>query len=108
MIGFYVLMFLQEVPTLPPTAPNPFLTQLLATLTPVFVPIVILLLKKGIAKLPSWSLPVIAIGLGVLADFLTQLVTGSSLGPMWGGVLGAAGVGLRELVDQTKKAAKPA
>jgi len=81
--------------------------QIITALTPVLVPLLIVLAKLAIAKLPKWSLPILAMVLGVLLDVLNGLVTGTTLGPMWGAILGFAGVGVREIVDQLKKAVSP-
>ena len=80
-----------------------------STLFPALIPVVTPLLIAGVKKLiPFISkplLPIIAILLGALIDILSSLATGTSMNPIYGAVLGAAGIGLREVVDQVKKAA---
>ena len=42
--------------------------------------------------------------MGAALDLLNQYVLGEpSVGALWGGVLGAAGVGVREILDQARK-----
>ena len=74
-------------------------------LIPVAVPILIFLLKRGIAVLKekaAWTLPILAPILGGLADAGIAWVAGGTPNPVLGAILGSAGVGVRELVDQLK------
>lgn len=80
------------------SAPAPLDLRLLI---PVAVPMVISLAKLLIPRLPRASLPVIAIVLGAAAEFAVSGIIGTNTA--WGAALGAAGVGLREVVDQIKK-----
>ena len=66
------------------------------------VPIIVALLKRFIPPSQAWLYPLLATGLGALLDTVSQYATGTSLGPRWGAVLGLAGVGLREVVDQLR------
>lgn len=78
-----------------------------AYLTPVIVaavPLAVMLLKKVISPAP-WVLPILAGALGVAADALAAYALNVPVSPQVGAVLGLAGVGLREIVDQLKKAA---
>ena len=105
ILSIYLWLF-QTAPDILPD-PNAFdLSKLITSITMVLVPVLVWAAKKGMAFLPSWSLPLIAIVLGGLIDVLNGLATGSSAGPLWGAILGAAGVGLREVIDQLKKVAK--
>jgi len=80
----------------------------LAALIPLVVPVVIALLKAFQPKIPSMALPIIAPLLGAVADIVLHYAGISTLGPLWGMVLGSAGVGLRELQDQLKQTILPA
>lgn len=73
-------------------------------LIPVAVPILIFGIKKAFGMLPGWLLPIIAPILGGVADALLAWASGGAANPLLGAVLGSAGVGLREVVDQGKKA----
>lgn len=81
------------------------LTGLMTPLIIAAVPIVVLGLKKWV--LPAnrpWMFPLIATVLGSVADVLGAVAT-AGVGPKWYGVVtGLATVGLREIVDQLKKA----
>jgi hypothetical protein len=73
------------------------------SLIPVLVPVAIALLKALFAKLPSRWLPVLAPIIGGVIEgamAVSGLVDNTS---GIGVVLGAAGVGLRELLDQLRK-----
>ena len=80
------------------------ISQLITYLTPMLVPLVLAGAKKAIASLPSWLIPILAPILGAVLDVLNAQLTGFSGGGMLGAILGAAGVGLREIIDQIKKA----
>lgn len=71
-------------------------------LIPVVVPVVIAIAKMLIPKLPKWTLPILAPLLGAAADYLATNSFGN--GTIMGVIAGFAGVGLRELVDQLRKA----
>ena len=79
------------------------LGQTITVLTPLVVPLLVVIVKKLQAFLPGWLLPIVATVIGIGLDALNGLVTGQSLGPVWGGALGAAGVAVREVVDQLKR-----
>ncbi len=72
-------------------------------LIPVAVPLLIAALKWAVQYLPPWLPPILAPVLGGLIDAATVYLAGGTYNPIVGMVLGAAGVGLRELVDQMKK-----
>ena len=86
-----------------PASPSPF-----TALIPLAVPVVIALLKNVMPKIPGVWLPILAPLLGAGADIVMHFAGVSTLGPLWGAVLGSAGVGLRELQDQLKQAVLPA
>ena len=76
----------------------------LSALIPVAVPIAIAGLKLLVPKLPGWTLPTIAAPLfGLCADLALHYAGVTTLGPVWGALLGSAGVGLREIQDQVKQ-----
>ncbi len=80
-------------------------TILLQTIIPVVVPVAIAALKQWLPRLPKAWLPVLAPVLGAGLDILTTHQVGA--GTALGAALGAAGVGLREIVDQLRKALAP-
>ena len=65
-------------------------------------PIAVALIKR--AEPPTWTLPLICAGLAVAADTLSAVVTNVSVGPTTAAALGLAGVGVREIVDQLRRA----
>lgn len=73
------------------------------SLIPVLAPLLVALIKTVIPRVPKPLLPLLATGLGVGLDYLGQAAGLSASNPILGAVLGAAGVGLREALDQTKK-----
>jgi len=88
-----------------PAAPDTPTTALLTALIPFLVPIAIAALKAVLPLLPSWTLPVLAPLLGAGADMLIYYGSGgaSVFSPIFGAVLGSAGVGVREIADQIKQ-----
>lgn len=77
-------------------------SNLLLVLIPLLVPIIVAGIKVGIKFLPTWSLPVIAAALGELLNFLSGLAGGPTTSVLGGVLLGNAGVGIREVIDQIK------
>jgi len=81
-------------------------STLLSMIIPLAVPLAIFGLKSIWDRIPKPLLPVLGPILGVAADLLLQYGGASTFGPQWGAVLGAAGVGLREIYDQVSGNAK--
>jgi hypothetical protein len=76
-----------------------------SSLIPLLVPLVIAAAKALVPQVPRWTLPILAPVLGAVAEiagYYAGLTTGN---PLLGAILGAAGVGLREIVDQLKRLA---
>jgi uncharacterized RDD family membrane protein YckC len=63
------------------------------------VPVILAIMKQLIPKIPKMWIPIAAAVIGALAE----LAMGYSGIPGWGAILGMAGVGLREIVDQIRK-----
>lgn len=78
------------------------LTTLASPLIIALVPIVLAYGKRLVGR-QTWLIPPAAAGLGALADLGLAYATNQPVSPGTGVVLGLAGVGLRELVDQLKK-----
>lgn len=74
-------------------------------LIPILVPLLLTLARTGITKIPRRLLPFLAPVLGGLLDALGAYLTGQVANPLVGAVWGSAGVGLREMVNQARKAA---
>ena len=67
------------------------------------VPFIVAGLRRVIARLPKWLLPILA---GAIGPALIQLTSAFSTLEMTGteqALVGVAGVGLREIVDQVGK-----
>ena len=79
---------------------NTDITTLQAIL-PILVPALIMIIKTMIPKLPKVWLPSLAPVLGAGIEFCATGVFGANT--VVGAVLGSAGVGLREILDQVKK-----
>lgn len=80
------------------------LTPLWNALIAVLVPLAVWGIKKLAPNIPTVLLPIGATGLGVLGNYLLTLsgaLPHTSL--MLGALAGAAGVGIREITDQTKQ-----
>jgi hypothetical protein len=76
----------------------------LVALIPVLVPVIIAVIKLALtfwgSKIPKVLPPLLAPVLGALLDLIINQHLGT--GTVWGAVLGSAGVGLREIVDQLR------
>lgn len=72
----------------------------------ILVPLVISQAKRLVGA-QTWLLPIIAPILGAAADVLAHYATGVGVGTIQAMILGMAGVGLREVVDQLKKKVTP-
>lgn len=70
---------------------------------PLLVPILVAIAKYFMPKLPGWTLPILASLLGAVIDFISSKLGGPGVGPLLGLILGAAGVGAREILDQLKQ-----
>lgn len=108
MLGLLSLTVLAQtnsvpVPNVPGVTGN---SSLLLGLIPLFVPILVELAKRGISVLPSWSLPIIAAALGQLINYVSGILGGPSTTALNGVILGAAGTGLREILDQLNQKRK--
>ena len=71
-------------------------------LIPILVPLVLAKTKQWVGA-NTWLIPIIASALGSAADALLALAAGSAANPSRAALLGLAGVGLREMVDQLRK-----
>lgn len=73
----------------------------------VVVPLIIAVFKAKIPWLTEkapWALPLLAPVIGAAGDFLLGLLAGVPSTGLGGALAGLAGVGVREVVDQAKKA----
>jgi hypothetical protein len=86
--------------------------QSLLVLIPVLTPVVIAGLKAMFDRLSHrapYLIPLVAPIIGVVLDYATGVITGTMgsvavrVGVQWAAVLGAAGVFVREVVDQARK-----
>jgi hypothetical protein len=77
------------------------------SLIPILVPLLLALGKWFVPKIPKAWLPILAPVLGAGLDVLLHFAGLSAGNPMMGAILGSAGVGLREIVDQLRKAQIP-
>jgi ApbE superfamily uncharacterized protein (UPF0280 family) len=78
--------------------------------TPVLIgviPVLVHYVKRTIPESMTWMVPVFAMILGPVADAISMKATGVGVGPMAAVGLGLASIGLREIVNQLTKAAKP-
>ncbi len=70
----------------------------------VLVPLVVALFKEALPQIPKPLLPLLAAVLGVIGDLATSYLSGAPSNTIVGALVGFGGVGLRELIDQMKKA----
>lgn len=77
--------------------------EIVRALTPVIVPLLVKTLKETVVTLPKWALPWIALLAGVLLEVLRAYASDTGADVVVGAGLGLTGVGLREIVDQSKQ-----
>lgn len=75
----------------------------LALVIPALTPLIILSIKTLWKQVPSVMLPYLAPIIGALLVMLGNATDTINISPILGMFLGAAGVGLREMLDQTKQ-----
>jgi hypothetical protein len=80
------------------------MNNLVESLIPVLVPVILALLKHFLPRLPKLWLPILAPVLGAAIEALASGEFGA--GTSLGAALGAAGVGLREILDQLRKSSR--
>lgn len=88
----------------PPTG-NVAADNLLTWITPILVPLLIAGVKQVLPKIPRSVLPVLGPILGAAIDIINHYATGAATNTWAALALGAAGVGVREIYDQVKRAA---
>lgn len=108
---FTVIPFsmLAQAPVVLPVAlqgvPTTYLTYGVMALVTAMVPMLVAVIKVWFPKLEksySHVFPVVAMLLGMVLVWVNNQVTAWHITGVWGIFLGAAGVGLREVYDQTK------
>ena len=89
----------------------PVIEQIGMPLIALLVPLAVAFIKTAVwPSIPTWALPILAAGLGPAFDAGIAWAAGTEATGWVAVLLGLAGVGLRELKDQTHKAiagAKP-
>ena len=103
MLAFASVAFAQDGPPDPKAA----LAHSIELLTPVLVPFIVWITRSAIPKIPSMMLPILASVLGVVVTQIGALATGGHYGVIGGALLGLAGVGVREVLNQVIKAGQP-
>lgn len=80
------------------------MAPIVTALIPILVPMVVSQIKKF--NMPKWLIPVLSMLLGAATEVTAQLAGGVSVttaAPIDGGMLGLAGVGIREIYNQITK-----
>lgn len=77
--------------------------EILTGLIPLYAPMLVAGLKKLIGHIPGVFLPGVAVVIGVLGQALLAWIDGRAADPIWGAMLGAGGIAIRDLMDQIKK-----
>lgn len=80
------------------------IAQIGLPLIAVLVPMIVALFKKALPQIPKPLLPLLAAVLGVIGDLAASYLSGAPSNSVLGALLGFGGVGLRELIDQMRKA----
>ena len=72
-------------------------------LIPVIGVVLVFFVKKLWKKVPRVALPVIAMALGMVTDWLIAFLAGGTFTPIVGAILGGCTVWLREIIDTAQK-----
>ena len=80
------------------------ITSVGTPLLAVVVPLIIAAFKRALPSIPGWAIPLLAPALGAAGDVLLSLLMHVPVTGWKGALAGLAGVGVREVVDQAKKA----
>jgi hypothetical protein len=76
-----------------------FGVTLIQVAIPVVTSVAIWFGREFVAKTPRVLIPIVAVVLGTLLDFLNAYVTGGVFNPVIGALLGASATWLREIVS---------
>ena len=109
LLVFALVIVATAVGAQTPTPAGP-VTDWKVLLTPLIiaaVPVIVIVVKRFIPAKWSVAYPLAAAALGPALDWLVGYLADQSVGARWGVVLGLAGVGLREIVDQLRKFPMP-
>jgi len=71
----------------------------ITALVPVVTTVVVWAAKKALDSIPRALLPVSAVAVATVLDYLTTFISGHTFDPLTGAALGAAAVLLREFVN---------
>lgn len=77
--------------------------QVMLLAIPLIAPLLTTLFKSVLPKVPGMFLPIVCTLIGVGLDALNTWLTGMVTPPWFGLALGAAGVAVRESLDQAQK-----
>jgi hypothetical protein len=94
-----------QLSTLNSAAPAPAPLTWVQAVIAIITPVIIAGVKLLVPRIPRLWLPILAPLVGLLVDVAAHFAAGTALNPTLALALGAAGVGLREAVDQLKQAA---
>ena len=90
--------------TTPPPAPTPppidvLVIGLVNAAVPLLIPFLVYGVRRMVPKIPAIALPMIALGLGVLGNYLASIISGGGSSVYIGALLGAAAVFVREVIS---------
>lgn len=84
---------------MPPFDWSAFGVSVVQALVPVVTALSIWLGRALVAKVPRAFIPIVAVSLGTVFDFLVAYLSGGAFNPVVGALLGASATWLRELID---------
>lgn len=84
---------------MPPFDWTAFGVSVVQALVPVVTAVAIWAGRAVVVKVPRAFIPIIAVSLGTVFDFLLAYVSGGAFNPLVGALLGASATWLRELIS---------
>jgi len=79
--------------------------QAIVALVPVVTVILVYLVRKGVPKIPSWALPLLAMALGVAETYLLGVAGGPNVPIIVAAIAGGAATWLHEIVKELTRPA---
>ena len=92
-------------------APKDFkslLAQAVGGLIPLYVPLLLIGLKKALEGVPPILLPGLALLAGIFGEGLASFLGNRPFDPIWGGAMGALGIAVRDFTVELQDFAKGA
>lgn len=86
---------------------NELLLQLITALTPVIGYALTVYVRLLVPKLPGWSIPILAMGLGVVVNVITAQAGGPNISPILAAVYGSLAIFVNRIIEALRATRPP-